>query len=177
MEEFFLPFEEYCKLEADIEDENYRSWVEKYPEHIYKIFDMILLATNPNIQDIQFFVDHGLDLNHIFHYYGEFGGGLSTPLFWAAEFMKLDLFENLLKCGCDPHIETGDGFNILEAILIGHNPDRASDCEGVEKCLHILEKYVHLEDFKIKNDWVVPELCQNFISQSEYLSKIIREAS
>lgn len=156
---------DYTRMVDDLEKGNDKYWVERYPEHIYEIFD-ILVELNTEIKRprVYYFMSKGLCINTLVNG--------SYPLLKYLNQHNMVSSEALIYAGAKLDIVSEDGYNALEILLMSDKSrENVYKCEAI---VYLIGTHVVIEDtFKIE-PWIRKEYCDKYIEDSRYLADVIR---
>jgi hypothetical protein len=161
--------DEIYHFEVDMEKGKYHDWVEKYPEHIYSIFENCMLYYGCHLkeEDVLHFIKKGLDLNQLL--IGNYEDK-TTPLHFACEYRILNLIEILIRNGSDMNKRDSNHLTPLESLLMGHRLDDTYKHEEAEKGVRILLSNGAKSEIShtIYNDY-----CEQYLMDSQYLKSFL----
>lgn len=170
-EDFLQEDEEIYKFECDMEQGNYKQWIEKYPQHTLSIFGALLSFNGSRLteEDIVYFMNKEIELNVPSKaYHSEFES--TTLLVFACEHRHIELAEHLLKLGADVNQRDPNNISPFESGLMGHGASCIYDSEQVESLVKLLMKYGMKKEIKGN---VLEDYCEHYLEKSEYLSTLL----
>ena len=176
-QEFFVVYDEFLNgqdiynFESDLGKNNYKKWVEKYPQHLISIFGS-LLSFNGNYlkeEDIVYFIDKGVNLNIPSKAYtSELNA--STVLVFACEHRYFGLIQYLLKLGANINQRAPNLISPLESGLMGHG---IRDIFKIEEAEHFVQILQELKVEKKIRKFILDDYCQEYLEKSKDLSRFL----
>lgn len=142
--EDYIPDEDIVQYEEDIHKNQYKTWVEKFPDYLEAIFSSFLnLSDEPEKDDVLFFIKRGIDINKESELYKS-DVYLNTPLTFACEYRKTKWIQLLLEVGASPNRPIsvyGILIYPLLSVLQGHSSVIPRDASIVLQIIELLQKY------------------------------------
>ena len=164
---------ESVEYETDMENKNYEKWVNQYPSEYKRFFgDLMRYAgSDMNEQDLQYFIDRGLNINELRKEYPSDSDTKRTPLHTACEYRLNNLIAPLLKLGADVNILDADEMSPLDLMLSGHG---ALDIENYEFCEQGIKLLIKNPQLKYEvADFILVDLCDMYKKKSEFLKEFL----